>query len=75
VAESLSARKLHEADKPIDLTDLWHGRLYDPFAIATITGTAALALWTLRAAPTPDEAHRIARGLWDSRHHTESLSA
>jgi len=68
-------RKLHEADKPIDLTDLWHGRLYDPFAIATITGTAALALWTLRAAPTPDEAHRIARGLWDSRHHTESLSA
>lgn len=68
-------RKLHEAGDTIDLTDLWQGRTHDPFAIATITGTAALALWTLKAAPTPDEAHQMAQDLWASRHHTESLSA
>ncbi|MFT7147482.1 MAG: anthranilate phosphoribosyltransferase [Yoonia sp.] len=68
-------RKLHEAGETINLSDLWHGRVRDPFAIATITGTAALALWTLRAAPTPDEAHQLARGLWASRHQTERLSA
>jgi anthranilate phosphoribosyltransferase len=68
-------RKLHQAGETINLSDLWHGRVRDPFAIATITGTAALALWTLWAAPTPDEAHQLARGLWASRHHTESLSA
>ena len=59
----------------IDLTGLWHGRTNDAFAIATITGTAALALWTLRAAPSPHEAHEMARGLWAARHSTESLSA
>jgi anthranilate phosphoribosyltransferase len=68
-------RKLHEAGETINLSDLWHGRVRDPFAIATITGTAALSLWTLRAAPTPDEAHQLARGLWASRHQTERLSA
>ncbi|MFK7875173.1 MAG: glycosyl transferase family protein [Paracoccaceae bacterium] len=68
-------RKLHEAGETINLSDLWQGCVRDPFAIATITGTAALALWTLRAAPTPHEAHQMARGLWASRHHTESLSA
>ena len=68
-------RKLHEAGKTVDLSDLWQGHVRDPFAIATITGTAALALWTLKAAPTPDEAHQLALGLWASRHHTESLSA
>lgn len=68
-------RKLHKTDDPVDLVDLWQGRRHDPFAIATITGTAALALWTLGAAATPDESHHLARGLWASRHHTESLSA
>lgn len=68
-------RKLQEAGDTIDLTDLWQGRTHEPFAIATITGTAALALWTLKAAPTPDEAHQMARDLWASRHYTESLSA
>ena len=68
-------RKLHEAGETINLSDLWQGRVCDPFAIATITGTAALALWTLRAAPTFDEAHQMAQGLWASRHHTESLPA
>lgn len=68
-------RKLHEVDRSINLSDLWQGRAHDPFAIATITGTAALVLWTLRARPTRDEAHQMARDLWASRHHTESLSA
>jgi len=68
-------RKLHEAGDTIDLAGLWHGRSKDAFAIATITGTAALALWTLRAAPSPHEAHEMARGLWAARHSTESLSA
>lgn len=68
-------RKLHKAGETINLSDLWNGRLRDPFAIATITGTAALALWTLRAAPTFDETYQLARSLWAARHHTESLSA
>jgi len=68
-------RKLHEAGETINLSDLWHGRVRDPFAIATVTGTAALALWTLKSAPTFHEAHQMAQGLWAARHHTESLSA
>ncbi|MEN9012737.1 MAG: glycosyl transferase family 3, partial [Yoonia sp.] len=68
-------RRLHEDGHAIDLSDLWHGRAKDTFAIATITGTAALALWTLKAAPTPEHAHQMALSLWDRRHHTESLSA
>ncbi|WP_108815092.1 glycosyl transferase family protein [Loktanella sp. Alg231-35] len=68
-------RRLHEAGETINLADLWQGRTHDPFAIAKITGTAALALWTLKVAPTPHEAHQMAQGLWASRHHTESLSA
>lgn len=68
-------RKLHEAGETINLSDLWYGRVRDPFAIATVTGTAALALWTLKSAPTFHEAHQMAQGLWAARHHTESLSA
>ena len=67
--------KLHEAGETINLSDLWYGRVRDPFAIATVTGTAALALWTLKSAPTFHEAHQMAQGLWAARHHTESLSA
>lgn len=68
-------RKLHDASRPIELSDLWEGRRRDPFAIATITGTAALALWTLKAAKTPEEAHKLACALWGQRHRLESLSA
>lgn len=72
---SAEKRRLHEAGDTIDLADLWHGRTDDAFAIATITGTAGLALWTLRAAPSLHEAHMLARDLWAGRHSTESLSA
>ena len=68
-------RRLHEAGDIPDLRGLWHGHCADPFAVATITGTAALALWTLRAAPTMTEAQHMARDLWNQRHHTESQSS
>lgn len=38
-------------------------------------GAAGLALWTPKAAPTPDKSHQIAQDLWDARHHIESPSA
>jgi anthranilate phosphoribosyltransferase len=68
-------RRLHEADDRIDLHGLWHGHVSEAFAVATITGTAALALWTLKAAPTLADADQMARTLWTRRLHTESLSA
>jgi len=68
-------RRLHEAGDIIDLQALWHGRADDPFAVATVTGTAALALWTLKAAPTFTQADEMACTLWDMRHRTEGLSA
>lgn len=66
-------RRVHESDDAIDLQGLWHGHVDDPFAVATITGTAALALWTLKAAPTFVEAEDIARKLWARRHSSETL--
>lgn len=68
-------RRLHQAGDRINLAGLWHGQVHDPFAIATITGTAALALWTLKAAPTLSKADQMATRLWETRHQTESLSA
>ncbi len=68
-------RRLHEARKAIDLGALWQGTRDDPFATATITGTAALALWTVKAAPTVQAAQHMAETLWAERHQHESLSA
>jgi len=68
-------RRLHEADEVIDLRGLWRGTVQDDFAVATVTGTAALALWTLKAAPTLHGAQQMATGLWATRHQHESLSA
>ncbi|KQI73028.1 glycosyl transferase family 3 [Loktanella sp. 5RATIMAR09] len=68
-------RRLHEPDRQVDLHGLWHGHVQDLFATATVTGTAALALWTLKAAPTLAAAEEMACDLWASRHQTESLSA
>lgn len=67
-------RRLHEAGTTVDLSALWRGTSSDPFTIATITGTAALALWTLKAAPKMVEAEHMARDLWSNRHQQESLS-
>ncbi len=68
-------RRLHEADDALDLGQIWQGHRADSFATATVTGTAALALWTLRAAPTLPDAQTMADDLWDRRHQTEGLSA
>lgn len=68
-------RRLHRAGDSVDLHGLWHGRVGDPFAVATIAGTAALALWTLKATRTVAEADQMARSLWARRHHSESVSA
>ncbi|MDG1861798.1 MAG: glycosyl transferase family 3 [Yoonia sp.] len=68
-------RRLHEPNATIDLHGLWRSHVQDDFAIATVTGTAALALWTLKAAPTMAAADSMARDLWARRPQTESLSA
>ena len=68
-------RRLHDVSADYDLAALWHGQDDDPFAVATITGTAALALWTVKAAATLEDAQRLAENLWSNRHHNESLSA
>ena len=70
-----ATRRLHGTDTNFDLDALWYGRDQDPFAVATITGTAALALWTVKAAKTLSEAQDLAETLWRTRHATESLSA
>ena len=68
-------RRLHDIETPIDLAALWQGTSNDPFAVATITGTAALALWTVKAAPTLQTAQIMACDLWANRHQPESLSS
>lgn len=69
------ARKLHEPDHPVDLTELWSGGADNAFAKATVTGTAALALWTLGAAATLPKAEAMASALWQDRHQTQRKTA
>lgn len=70
-----ASRRLHEPDRPVDLTALWFGRAHYPFAEATITGTAAIALWTLNAAPTLAACEARARALWHQRHEPARRTA
>lgn len=74
-ARLTETRRLHEADAQIDPLALWAGRLNDPFAQATVTSTAALALWTLKAAATPSQTQDMAEELWARRHSYEGVSA
>jgi len=60
-------RRLNEGDGP-DIASLWFGDRQDAFAAAVVTGTAALALYTLGAAPTLAEAQCQADHLWTCRH-------
>lgn len=64
-------RRLHDADAIPDLSALWTGQDCDPFAVATVTGTAALALWTLKATPDLESAQSRAETLWSQRHQPE----
>lgn len=68
-------RKLHEPDHPIDLKGLWVGQTDNDFDVATVTGTAAIALWSLGAVQTMPEAEKIAADLWDNRHLAQRKSA
>lgn len=74
-AELSQTRRLHEVGEVIDPAALWQGDIMDEFAQATVTGTAALALWTLNAAPTPADTYRMAQELWAGRHSYEGVSA
>lgn len=78
-AELSQTRRLHEVNGRVDAAAVWEGRLSDPFAKATVTGTAALALWTLNAASTPAETQQMAEQLWAQRlsfgHSLEGISA
>ncbi|WP_417607672.1 glycosyl transferase family protein [Primorskyibacter flagellatus] len=60
-------RRLHEPDQAVDCAALWDGSNDDPFAVATVIGTAALALWTLDAAATVSQATEAATRLWHDR--------
>lgn len=70
-----AARKLHEPDQAIDASDLWFGAAHDAFALATVIGTAALALWTVGAAGSIDAGETLANDLWSNRHAKKRISA
>jgi anthranilate phosphoribosyltransferase len=60
-------RRLNEPSRPIDLAALWVGDQLDDFSQATVIGTAALALWTAKAAPTVTQCEAQAHDLWADR--------
>ena len=60
-------RRLHEAGKGVRPAALWAGQDTDAFATDVVTGTAALALWTLGATPDIPSAEEMARALWAAR--------
>lgn len=68
-------RRLHEAGDAVDLADLWAGKPSNPFAEATITGTAAIALWTLKDGPDLATCQTRADRLWQDRHIHERKTA
>lgn len=61
-------RRLHESDASIDIEDIWSGATRDPFAESVIASTTALALWSLKAAPTLAQSQEMAAQLWRDRH-------
>lgn len=61
-------RRLTEVtDNPAHLTALWNGTWHHPFALATVLGTAALALWSLGANQALADAEAHAARLWATR--------
>ncbi|MGX9355084.1 hypothetical protein ACS3SW_07955 [Roseobacteraceae bacterium S113] len=69
------AVRLQDGGADVDLAELWYGQRGHAFAEAVIVGTAALALWTVKAAPSLEAAEALARSLWEARHHAEGLLA
>ena len=52
---------------PTRLTEVWAGRDTEPYAVASITGTLAVALRTMGRADSVDEAEAMARQMWNAR--------
>lgn len=61
-------RRMNEPEQAIDIKSLWNGSNDDTFAIETIIGTAALALWTLDEAATISQSSALAADMWHERH-------
>lgn len=68
-------RRLHDPDAAMCATGLWQGATRDDFAENTVTGTAALALWTLGAERDIATCAVLARHLWATRHASKRISA
>lgn len=73
-ADLTEVRRLHEAEHPVDPLALWRGDT-DGFARATVISTAAIALWTLKAAPDIAACKAQAERLWADRHIYEGADA
>ncbi len=68
------ARRLGDGDYQVaDLDRLWSGDLQDEFALAVVTGTAALALHSLGAADSVSAAGELANTLWGDRNKTGAV--
>lgn len=75
LARLASFRRLRKPNYPIDIASLWSGRQEETFAVETVIGTAALALWTLDHGAGLAEATDLATELWHSRHNRSRRSA
>jgi anthranilate phosphoribosyltransferase len=53
--------------EPQQLALIWQGKTEDEFAIASILGTAAIALKLLGKADTQEQAHQLATEYWSNR--------
>ncbi|KJZ19658.1 glycosyl transferase family protein [Loktanella sp. S4079] len=68
-------RRMNEPEAQVDAPALWSGQQSDPFAEATVIGTAGIALWTMGAAQTVEQADAMAATLWEERHSQQRISA
>ena len=68
-------RRLHDPEMTLNIGTLWRGDLQSAQAQATVTGTAALALWGLRAEATLKECQDLAQDLWSNRNVQQKVHA
>jgi anthranilate phosphoribosyltransferase len=68
-------RRLHEPELAPDMGALWRGETPSGHAQSTVIGTAALALWSLRAEPTLTGCEGLAEHLWRTRTISEKAYA
>lgn len=60
-----------EEMNPARMLDVWSGEDDDEYAIASITGTAAIALKLIGLASNIDDAQALAEKMWDKRQKTK----